>query len=1017
MPYHLFYSNHIEQLLHHLQKNLSLSVFSNDCVLIPSSNIKDYILLHLAKNIPTVSSIRFLSTEKFLELFYPSCHFPSNWEISIKIEQKITEKLLSTDPLFQPLFNYLKNNPKKIRTLAKTLGPIFSLYSTFGKNLESAWKNPSDWQEALWKEIFLDENWPTPKKILPSQDLELTIHLFAPFSFPKLYHQYLEKLSDKEPFFSYIYTPCQYFWEDVVSETERISLKRFWKKQKVSPEKIEDLDQYLTDRNPLLANFGKVKKELIKLQEKEEDLCIDDFVKSPHTLLGQLQNDILHLCNPTAPQPIEVDSSLQIIEATSKERELEILYQNILSFCQKEPEPLPICVLAPNIEDYVPFIHQIFKNSEMPYKINGISFAKESFFLDGFLLLSSLLQSRWNKQTVCDLLDNPSFQKKQNFSKEEVETLKHWIEKASISWGLDELHRASFVDTKNLFVQSWEYGFQKLVKTLFLVQENTFTISVSEKDLLEKWASLFFQMKKDLLPIEKNPQVSIEEGLLIIKNWVETYLYLGEESSLFHSFLLQGKKAVLRCGAQKISFQTLVQSLENTWIQTSSSYMKSLPYAVHFFSLQAGSLYPSKKIHLLGLHEEFPPHSSLPLLKKECLQDYHPSPNEMYRTLFLDALLFARKEFSISYIGKSMNDGKKKPPSLFVQELLSYIHKRFSLNKPIVTSHPSFSFHKDYFLADSPITSSSEKDFLTATNFYQKVKTSQKHLEKLEPSETTFLSITDLLSLAKNPVRFFCQKGLHIFLENEEEDNKLSLSPLDRYLVQKSSLTQKTKEELLLLFQEKGFFFENTIGKTLQKEIETEISSFSKNLKILQTSSEDLFSVTFQNHCQAPYQKEINEWILPPLVVEMEDKKISIIGKLTNLSSKGILCLQASQLSSWIAHWPSLLISQHLPIKIPPTLLFVKDGKKKEISFPSSTTDLLRNYLHYYQRCSQEVLPLSIASIIKKKEEEIDDRYAHWLFSNYAKPSLEDILSWTPLLAKTFAPLIEKNEVSDENTI
>ena len=175
------------------------------------------------------------------------------------------------------------------------------------------------WQIELFLEIFNENKFFLEFRDLKKNDIsafkDTEIHIFLVDSIPPLYFDFLSKL---ENVYLYSFSPCAMFFEDIVSDREKKSIKKLLVKQKKSKKNILEVEKYLKNRNSFLANMSKVKRSYLKIVNSYESREIkekyipyfdiesftSDSLKSQNdgqqsklTLLQTFQNDILFLKN------------------------------------------------------------------------------------------------------------------------------------------------------------------------------------------------------------------------------------------------------------------------------------------------------------------------------------------------------------------------------------------------------------------------------------------------------------------------------------------------------------------------------------------------------------------------------------------------------------------------------------------------------------------------------------------------------------------------------------------------
>lgn len=1061
----VFFSNYLEALFEKFKEHLftHLSLSSLIYVLVPGDKVKQWLMKRLVKDEGILGAVSFYTLSDLIPLLKKES-FPDLFELELLVQEQIflqisqRKKEETLDALYSFLSEGGKTSSKRVLEVSRLLSELFSLYGIYGKEMLAFLEKSPGWQAALWRSIFIEKKWKTPMRDLFSMEdrsfeKRVEIHLFAPSHLPALYREELHRLSFHSAVYFYLLSPTFCFWEDLVSDRERRSLLQFWKRKEVSAEKREEMDVYLQDRNALLANLGKIGRETLKILDREE-LQIEEYYApfNRDSLLHSLQEDLLSLTNPQSEEKevfSSADRSLQIHEAPSLLQEVDCLYQFLLKeIGEKKLSFSDITVASPDISLYEPFIHRVFGEGQIPYRIFDLPLCEKSSFAKGLRDFFHLMHSRWTKEDLFALLENPSIQNKHPL---DIEELKGLFLRAHISWGIDSEHRTGFLETKNSVSGqgTWQGAIESLLDGFVLCQEKrdplspSFFFEKSEAPLLDRFLLLFERLKEDIAFLEKAPLLSLAEAADFFERIACYYFAIdsgkAEEQKAFSLFQETLKK--IRCSAKKLEekkFLTdgliahLLQRMRGTFATPSS-----LLETVHFQSMKEGAFVPSKIVCLMGLNEEFPRNetvSSLNLLLKEKKREYVPSQNEKDRALFLEALLSAR---NILYISTGQSNLQHSRRSLIIEELLAYLESRFSFEKDvrahIVRVHPLFSFDRIYFEKNPAFENFSSLSYQAAKSYYRE-KRKEKNIweeEICSPLEDVIES-KSLERLASHPVKFFFQKSLQIFLHEEEKEH-FSLSSLDRHLL-RSSLLQQERREILAAIEKNGSFPGGSFLEMIKEEAEKELLSYEENLLALGVDKKKIFSVDMIEGCEEPVQKESGDWIAPPLELMRKGKKVTIVGRIDRLSEKGILHHGHGSLWDWIRIWPRLLLYRHFPFLEKGDVLFTKSAKKKEIVL-GDLAPLFAAYLDYYEKAKQSPSPLlrdwaeGFFLGEKELEEEIvrttfmkrgDDPYLERLFFLSEKPSASFLQErWKKTLMSALQPILspflEKKEKKEED--
>ena len=273
------------------------------------------------------------------------------------------------------------------------------------------------------------------------------------------------------------------------------------KKMGVSIAQQEALEELLRERNPLLANLGKVGRKMaaqldwedeevtftissqLSAERKAADLkdrdkgiasaiseersladalcsrpmpgeivkvacqdvtCAHD-VPEEISILTCLQADLIHLRNDR--QPLPLDSSVQVHAAPNCQREIEALHDTLSEIMQAHSiAPSDVQILAPDIELYVPYIKATFgAEGRLHYHLADLPVFAHDAFSDGFRRLLDLSKSRWEAPTVLQFFECLPVRERYGFSEVDLQQIRDWVQKAGIRWGATPTHRSELL--------------------------------------------------------------------------------------------------------------------------------------------------------------------------------------------------------------------------------------------------------------------------------------------------------------------------------------------------------------------------------------------------------------------------------------------------------------------------------------------------------------------------------------------------------------------------------------------
>jgi exodeoxyribonuclease V gamma subunit len=821
----IYFSNHLEILYQNLKKTLYTpfsNPFTRRLVIVYGPAMKSWLTLKMAQDpdLGIAAGIEFIYLNQAFEILRnifqdgTNQSIPSSLELELMIEKEIVTQLnlLNTFDAqkkknWMPLIHHLKFNSRDLnsaqRFSAKTekrligvsrqIAKYFKDYGRFAGQLTEQWnKNESlGWQEHLWQLLFNEQSnhqnlFQAFKQPIKTKE-NIEIHFFSISFLARCEFDFMQKLSGHLAVNYYMISPCAVFWSDIRSDKESRYLLSHWEKKKGEIDsEMSQLEELLADRNPLLANFGRMGREMVcqieestakifanyilpsSVQQINDDpFCSDDLyyfeTAEPLTLLQAVQADILLMRNPQNSQPLTLqakDASIQLHRAPNKRREIEITYHNLIKVMDENPdiEPRDILVMAPKISDYVPYIQQHFgsQESQIECQILDLGLQSQSEIVQSFMHLLDISESRWDASHLMELFEKPSFQRKHQFTQADYHTIREWVDEAGIRWGDDSGHRNELLQRKHCskgmndetYVGTWDFGLSRLLMGLTCLFDadsdatlQTYpcnAIDFTETELLGKWMRLLHALRDDLLPLQDGSKLTIEDWTNYLKCLLESYFQadfnqpgsLDEYKDLLGQFETIGKAG--RSVKEAIfPFQSIKIRLNDLLQQSGIVYRENYLQSVRFCSLIPLRSIPAKVIVLLGMHEGAFPRvglpSSLNLMVGQSLIDYCPSLIDYDRYLFLEALHSAQNYLLISYQGYDSSDSKELKPSLIVEELFSYLDRFYLIgkNKPseiCCYCHPLSSFDKQYFLKDTLFNNFSRLDFKAAQILYHPIK-------------------------------------------------------------------------------------------------------------------------------------------------------------------------------------------------------------------------------------------------------------------------------------------------------
>ena len=548
-----------------------------------------------------------------------------------------------------------------------------------------------------------------------------------------------------------VHNPCAHYWADILGD--RDLLRARFRRQARRPGMPDVLDDAALHQqtHPLLASWGRQGRDYIGMLDDFDDPAqrarwdphfailhrrIDAFEAVPGaSLLAQLQDDIRDLrpLSETrelwpAADPLR-DESIRFQVAHSAQREVEILQDQLLAAFQADPalQPRDVIVMVPDIEAYAPHIQAVFGLygprdwRHIPYALADRSSRRADPLVIVLEQLLSLPRLRLGINEVLEWLEVPALRQRFGIAAEDLPLLQVWARESQIRWGLHADHRAAFEldqSPQAAHRHTWDFGLRRM--------------------LLGYAAGADAPAWRDIEPYDEPAglQAAVLGGLAHFLDTLDHYWRrLSEPAPPAHwggclqallddfftpdqdadALVLNRFREGLQDWLQQCQAAGLLEPLPSAiaaehclgWLDQGGLSQRFFAGAVTFATLMPMRAIPFRRVCLLGMQDgAFPrirPPSDMDLMAT------HPrsgdrSRREDDRYLFLEALLSAREQLSISWVGHSIQDNAEQPPSVLVAQLREHLDRGWrsadespSLAEALTCRHPLQPFSRRYF--------------------------------------------------------------------------------------------------------------------------------------------------------------------------------------------------------------------------------------------------------------------------------------------------------------------------------
>ena len=812
-------------------------------------------------------------------------------------------------PGFERLRAYLADDSKRLKQLqiSSKLADLYDQYQVFRPEMIIRWEqgeNPEHdedhWQAELWRQLQdgrqhlhrasqqknLIEYLQIHPELFPN--LPQRFFMFGISYLPRFHLETFAALSEVVETNVYLLTPCQEYWGDIVSQKQKQRIRRTYLH---SAEVVTEL--HLEEGNRLLASMGSHGKDFHTVISSF-DFQINEKYQDPEctSLLSCIQSDILNLrdrrpvpaitndpndsMTATTREPVLAidpsDTSIQIHCCHSPMRETEVLHDNLLAMFEADSRlrPKDIVVMTPDIDTYAPYIQAVFDTAfderlHIPFSIADRAAREQGRLIDGFSSFLELKDSRFSVSRVLRLLEARVVREKFRLNRRDIDIVERWIRDTRIRWGIDANHRR-MLDLPAVAENTWYAGIRQLLLGYAMPgnHQRMFddivpydAVEGSDIHSLGKFLDFceaVFRFARGLSAAK-----SLRSWSVYLKRLLDEFFQPAEEiqrefKSLRTILDNLGQRQTDAAFDEMLEFEPIRFYLEHQLdkLHSSSGFMTG---GVTFCAMLPMRSIPFKVVCLMGMNSDAFPRDSQPLSFDQITQ--HPMPSDRSRRnddkyLFLESIISARHTFYISFVGQSIQDNSRMPPSPLVSELLDTIEKGFempgqNIRERVLRYHCLQAFSAEYFTKKSPLFSYSSENcdaaaFINTNKTALPLITQAIPLTAPEKAELRHLDIETLCRFFSHPTRFLLQQRLGIYLEQTdvltEKREDFELKPLDRFHVGQRLLNIRMSGHDLdacrMAQMARGHFPHGNVGTLMYNKMSSAVEQFAGRVETLQ---------------------------------------------------------------------------------------------------------------------------------------------------------------------------------------
>ena len=402
--------------------------------------------------------------------------------------------------------------------------------------------------------------------------------------------------------------------------------------------------------------------------------------------------------------------------------------------------------MLPTIDAYAPHIEAVFGRlprgdaRHIPYTVADQGTRGQEPLLVALELLLRLPDSRLAASDVLDLLDVGALRLRFGLADEALPTLKRWIAGAGVRWGLDAAQRARQALGAAGEVNSWRFGLSRMLlgyavgdavgdaaagaaqgEGAFAGIEPYGEVGGLDAEAVGPLAALLRALDETLHTLAA-PATPVQWAERLRALLARFFAPAEAREQWRVQQLQQGLDAWLdECADAGFADELPLAVVRERWLATLERHglqQRFMTGGVSFCTLMPMRAIPFRVVCLLGMNDgDFP----RPVVQADfdlMRHDWRPgdrSRRDDDRYLLLEALLSAREQLYVSWIGRDVRDHGARAPSVLIGQLRDHVAAGWrlagrdgqegdgaALLRALSTEHPLQPFSPRYFTPDAP---------------------------------------------------------------------------------------------------------------------------------------------------------------------------------------------------------------------------------------------------------------------------------------------------------------------------
>ena len=703
--------------------------------------------------------------------------------------------------------------------VSRRLARLFASYAVQRPGLVEDWHAGRDtdgcgrpiepdlaWQPELWRRLADRVDAPPPhlrhretlarlREHPESFDLPARVSLFGHTRLPVTEVELLAALGEGREVHLWLPHPSAALWQALEPDASGPVLR------------AEDTSHHLV-AHPLLSSLGRDVREL------QRTLAVVPTVSAPleatdpppETLLGWLQADLrANRVGAAATRTRAAgDRSVQVHACHGAARQVEVLREVLLGLLADDPtlEPRDVLVMCPDIETFAPLFSAAFGLGDvvgeaghpahrLRVRLADRALTQTNPLLDVAARLLDLAGGRAGASVVLDLAHTEPVRGRFGFSDDDLQQLTSWVQEAGVRWAFDAEHRADF-GLEGFVQNTWQFGLDRLLAGVAMSDDSGSwldrtlpldDVGSGQVDLVGRLAEYVDRLRAvtdDLV------------GARPLDHWLDTLatgiaaLTSVPPSEAWQSGQVQRELGRVREAAAGLGSTTLrlpdVRALLSDRLGGRPTRANFRTGTLTVCTMVPMRSVPHRVVCLVGLDDGVFPRVGA--VDGDDVLARHPMTGERDarsedRQLLLDAVLAATETLVVTYTGANEYSGQPRPPAVPLGELLDALDDTATaaggrVSGAATVRHPLQPFDPrnvtpGALVPGHPFTF--DRSALAGATAAAGPRTAPAPFltGPLPPVPAADVSLDDLATWLKHPVRDFVRHRLDLALPQDEE--------------------------------------------------------------------------------------------------------------------------------------------------------------------------------------------------------------------------------------------------------